>query len=192
MLDSRIVALALAVSLAVPALAQVPAPAAQFAQVRGVLLTAEGLPASGYQLALRNRTGDLFTSGPTGPDGAFSVVQLPPDNYRLVALSPDGTEFPVLGREVELRAGQVERIELRLGAPSGAPGRAATAKEPAGAGGGGTGAATAAKKGGGWWAGLSTGMKIAIVTGGIFVGGLAASQLGDDDDSNPPASQARP
>lgn len=157
-----VLVLALSLALVFPALAQ---PAVDAAQLRGVLLEADGSPAVGYQVALRTPEGDLHTSAPTRPDGSFAIAALPPATYRLAAFAPDGTEFPVVAKEVTLRAGQVQRVEIRLGNRGAAPGR--TPRD---------------RKGGGWWSNAGTGRRIAYVTGGALALVLAGSALSDDDD----------
>jgi hypothetical protein len=172
------VALLLAFLLAAPAAAATAPPAAApagkgLAQVRGVLLDPEGMPAQGYQVALRGKAGDLFISAPSGVDGAFVIDQLPPGAYRMAAFAPDGAEFPVLAKEISLSAGQVERIEIQLAKKGFAPGRAET--PPAG-----ETAAKPGKKGG-----LSKGAIIGIVVGGVAAVALVLSGGGGDE--TPPA-----
>lgn len=178
----RLLAVALITLFALPpaALAAPAATSPTTAEVRGVLLNMDGTPAAGYQLGLRSKSGDLFLSAPAGADGAFAIEGLPPDSYRVVAFSPNGSEFPVLGREVELKAGQVERIEAKLGvkviAPGSAEGKAAaTTTKTASAGAKGKGFA-------GFWA-TTTG-KVVIIVGGLFAVGAAASALSGNDDNN--------
>lgn len=175
----RFLSLVLVFALALPlsAMAATSAGSPNAAEVRGVLLSADGTPAVGYQIGLRSKSGDLFLSAPTGADGAFAVETLPPDAYRVVAFAPDGAEFPVLGREVALKAGQVERIEARLGGKAVSPGSMQSS--------GAKGAAAGKNAGGGrgiaaFWG--TTGGKVAIIVGGIFAAGLVVNALSDDDD----------
>ncbi len=150
------------------------------AQLRGVLLNAEGLPASGFQLGLKSRAGDLYLAPPTGADGSFAIDGLPAGPYQVVAFAPDGTEFPVVGGEIELRAGAVERLEIRLRATGHSPGRPPDASPPGAPG----------AKGGNWFSRLwhsGPGGKaglIAIVVGG----GYGIFELVDDDDDEPRAA----
>ena len=168
------IALLVAFLLAAPTAAATPpnaaAPAGKgLAQIRGVLLDWEGMPAQGYQVALRSKAGDLFISAPSGIDGAFVIDQLPPGVYRMAAFAPDGAEFPVLAKDINLAAGQVERLEIRLAKKGGAPGRAETSptKEAA---------AKPGKKGG-----LSTGAIVGIVVAGVAAVGLLVSSGGNDE-----------
>ncbi len=147
------------------------------AQVRGVLLTEEGLPAVGYQVALKNDAGDLFLSPQTGKDGFFELAQLPADTYRLVAFDPKGAEFPILSKGVQLEAGQVERVEIRLAAGQAMPpGR--TPLAPAASGGSGVV---------GWFKGLPIIAKVGIVA----VGAFAIYEAVDDDDDDDPVSPSQ-
>ncbi len=163
--------------LAVPSVlaAGEPAPA----QLRGVLLDSQGLPAKGYQIGLRTANGDLFTSGATAADGTFAVTGLPADTYRIVAFAPDGTEFPVLSKEVKLTTGQVERVEIRMAEKGTAPGRPASAADAAKGG-------TAAKAG--LWS--STAFKVGIVVAGALAVGAAVS--GGSSKSSTPVSPSAP
>ncbi len=177
----RFLSLVLVFALALPisAMAAAPAGSPNAAEVRGVLLSADGTPAIGYQIGLRSKTGDLFLSAPTGADGAFAVETLPPDGYRVVAFAPDGAEFPVLGREVALKAGQAERIEARLGAKAVSPG----SMEGSAGKGAAAGKSASGKRGiAAFWG--TTGGKVAIIVGGIFAVGLAANALSSDDNKN--------
>ncbi len=185
-----VLAVLLAVVLGLgPAVAAAGA-AAGTAQLRGVLLDAEGMPAHGYQVGLRNADGDLFLSTATGPDGSFAVQIVPPGKYELVAFAPDGSEFPVLSKPVTLKEGQVARLEIRLGAKGFAPGHApARAAAAAGKGGGaaaaGAGGTTAAAAGAlaSWW------LPLAVVVGGAF----AVNSLDDNDPGpEPEASPSSP
>lgn len=150
------------------------------AQLRGVLLNAEGLPASGFQLGLKSRAGDLYLAPPTGVDGSFAIEGLPAGPYQVVAFAPDGTEFPVVGGEIELAAGAVERLEIRLRATGHSPGRPPEAAPPE----------TPRPGGGNWFSRLwnsGPGGKaglIAIVVGG----GYGIFELVDDDDDSNAAS----
>ncbi|MFN7967522.1 MAG: carboxypeptidase-like regulatory domain-containing protein [Acidobacteriota bacterium] len=179
----RVLSLLLVSMLVLPltAIAAPPAAAANASEVRGVLLSADGTPALGFQIGLRSKTGDLFLSAPTGADGAFAVESLPPDTYRVVAFAPDGAEFPVLGREVALKAGQVERIEARLAEKSISPGSLQGASDK------GAAAGTTSKKRGfaGFWG--TTGGKIAVIVGGAFAVGLIASSGGDNNKERNPS-----
>ncbi|MBP7146568.1 MAG: carboxypeptidase regulatory-like domain-containing protein [Acidobacteria bacterium] len=161
-----------------------PVPAAPAdAQVRGVLLDSQGLPAAGYQIGLQSPAGDLFISAPTGPDGAFAVEGIPAGTYRLVALSPDGSEFPVLSKKLNLKPGQVERMELKLGRSARMPGTAAAGETPA-----------AGARPGLWnriWG--TTAGKVAVVV--VGAGALALALDDDDDDDEegkPPVSPSVP
>lgn len=120
---SRVCILALLPALAIAASAPVLAQDSPAAQLRGVLLDAEGLPASGYQLGLKSPSGDLYLAPPTGADGAFALDAIPPGSYEVVAFSPDGEEFPVLGGGIVLEPGKVERLEIRLKPTGYPPGR---------------------------------------------------------------------
>lgn len=145
------------------------------ATVRGVLLTKDGLPAEGYQIGLKSAAGDLFLSAPTRADGSFAVELLPPGRYRLVAFAPDGAEFPVMSKEVRLRAGDVERVEVRVSGEPRVPGsadRAAAASE-------------ATKTGGG-----TRPWMIGVAIGGLF--GLGLILASNDDGSSSPASPSTP
>ena len=156
---------------------QATAPAG--AQVRGVLLDNQGLPAAGYQLGLQSPDGDLFISAPTGPDGAFAIEAIPTGTYRLVALAPDGSEFPVLSKNLTLKQGQVERLELKLGRASRMPGSTLVGESSTG-------------EGMSFW--KTTTGKIAVVVGGTAALGLALFTDGDDDDDEgkPPVSPSAP
>ncbi len=148
-----------------------------FAQVRGVLLTEDGLPAAGYQVGLKNVSGDLFLSAPAGSDGHFELIQLPPDRYRMVAFDPQGVEFPLISHELTLQGGQVERIEIRIaskGTPPGRGGRAAPASSGNGLR--------------GWWRAFPLAGKIGVVA----VGAFAVYQVVDDSASSAPVSPSSP
>lgn len=154
------------------------------AQVRGVLLMPNGLPAEGYQVGLRNDLGDLFLSAATGQDGTFAIESLPPAAYRLVAFTPDGAEVSVLGRRVELAAGQVERVELRLGEQEFAPGRA---PEPR------TADAGRSARGGAKTGSRTVKVWItAVATAGAFGLGYLLGDDGDTDQPGPPMSASAP
>ncbi len=191
--NNRLAALALALILVVSptlTLAAPPAPAAApatppsptSAQVRGVLLDADGLPASAHQIGLKSAQGDLFLSPPTGPDGAFALELIPPGRYRLVAFAPDGAEFPVLGQEVELKPGQVERVELRIAGDAKAPGRDTSQLDE-------TRESTSSRRGGFWQ--TRTG-RIVLIAGGVFATGVLVATLDDDDDDEPATSPSAP
>lgn len=167
-----------------------PKPAPKPAQVRGVLLDSQGLPAKGYQIALKDKVGNLFMSGPSGADGAFAVNAVPPSTYRLTAFAPDGTEFPVLSKEVALKAGQMERVEIRLSGKGAAPGRADQAKSAKAPGAQKKAAAAAppsAAKGG-----VPTAALVAIVVAGVFAVGALASGGGGQENLQPPVSPTLP
>lgn len=172
----RPLALALIAALSLPAVAAPKAPSPEAAEVRGVLLSKDGTPAVGYQVGLKSKSGDLFMSAPTGADGTFSVEQLPPDYYRLVAMAPDGAELPILGREVNLKGGQIERVELRLGdkaQPAGTDGGGSPATE--------TGAAGGSKMGKAWsWFKTHRAAQVVVAV----VGAFAIYELVKSDDNN--------
>jgi hypothetical protein len=151
-------------------------PAQGLAQVRGVLLEPAGTPAVRHQLALRADNGDLFTSGPSGMDGAFVVPGIPPGTYKAAAFGPDGSEFPVLGGAVTLTGGQVLRQEFRIAGEGTAPGRAAPA-EPGG------------KSGFARFAGSTAG-KVTFALAGAAAIGLVIAGSGDDDPQ--PVSPSQP
>jgi len=140
------------------------------AQLRGVLLTEQGLPAVGYQVGLRRDNGDFFLSATTTADGHFGLTSLPPGSYELVAFDPEGAEFPVLSAEIVLNPGAVERMELRISSKATPPGRSAPHSRAAGRG----------SKLALWWKGLPTAAKIGIVT----VGAFALYQVLDSSDNN--------
>lgn len=168
-----LVLLVLGLAFPVSALAQ-----ARTAQVRGVLLTEDGTPAVGYQLGLKNERGDYFISSPTAVDGSFTVSDLPPAVYTLAAFDPEGVEFPVLGRSVRLEAGQVERVELRIGDAEGTPpGRDEAEMREV------VEETRRERRGGGFW--RSTAGRVVMVTGGVFALALAISAADDDDDDRP-------
>jgi len=181
-----ILALVLALALGLGPAWAAGGAAAGTAQLRGVLLDAEGMPARGYQVGLRSADGDLFLSTATGPDGAFVVQIVPPGKYELVAFAPDGSEFPVVSKPIVLKEGQVARMEIRIGPKGYAPGHApARAGGAAGKGTAGATAGTAATGGvlASWW------VPLAVVVGGAF----AVSALDDDDKgSEPEASPSNP
>jgi hypothetical protein len=169
------------VALIVSPLAAWSAPANQAstavaAEVRGTLLLADGKPAIGYQVGLRGKSGDLFISPATGADGSFAITSIPPDTYQLVAFAPDGAEFPVLGKEVALTAGQIERTELRIGGKASPPGSGLSAEQAT--------PATNSKGGGKSWF-RHTGVQVAVAVVGAFA---LASLFNDDDDKNEPRS----
>ncbi len=150
-----------------------------FAQLRGALLDEQGLPAAGYQVGLKNTAGDLFLSAPTGADGHFELIQLPPDSYEMVCFDPQGVEFPLVSRKVTLQGGQVERVEIRVapaasGQPPGRGGRAADISRRS--------------KLRGWWSGRPLGTKIGIVAFGAF----AAYELIDNDSTTTSVSPSSP
>lgn len=145
------------------------------AQIRGVLLDAEGMPAVGHQIGLKSATGDLMLSAPTGADGHFVLSQLPPGRYEIVAYDADGAEFPIMSDEVALEPGQIARLEVRISGAPHPPGRTRPAAAPASSGGG--------------FRGLSTLTKVGIVVGGAFAVALA---LDSDDDPTPSVSPSVP
>lgn len=149
-----------------------------FAQVRGVLLDAEGLPAVEYQLALRSTAGDLFLSSPTARDGSFIIDEIVPGEYRLVAFGPHGVEYPVASKPVMLAPGQVERTEVRIGGEGVVPGRTHPADAESTAGG---------AVGRSFWA--SKGWIIAVAVGGAFA---VVNWLDDDSPREPSASPSTP
>ena len=115
--------LVLGLSLPLGALAQAPAPG----QLRGVLLDGEGLPAEGYQVSAKAANGDLFNSTMSAADGSFVVPGMPAGEYTLVAIAPDGSEYPVIGGPIKIGAGETQRLELRIADIGMAPGRDADA-----------------------------------------------------------------
>lgn len=148
------------------------------AQLRGVLLTEQGLPAVGYQVGLRRDNGDFFLSASTTSDGHFELTSLPPGSYELVAFDPEGAEFPVLSEKVVLSPGAVERMEVRISSKATPPGRSAPPAKSAGQG----------SKLGLWWRGLPTAAKIGIVT----VGAFAVYQVVDNSGSSSPSAPVSP
>lgn len=172
----QLVCLLLSLALVLPAALPVTG-AAEASQVRGVLLDAEGLPATGYQVGLRSESGDFFLSASTGADGHFELTGLPAGNYRLVAFDPEGAEFPVLSEPIALAAGAVERLEVRIASGATPPGRVRPA--------------AAAKRGSlsNWFGGLPIAAKIGIVVVGAF-----AVYKAVDSDSSPaaPVSPSQP
>ncbi|GEM_PF-3647738 len=183
-----ILALVLALALGLGPAWAAGGAAAGTAQLRGVLLDNEGMPARGYQVGLRSADGDLFLSTATGPDGAFVVQIVPPGKYELVAFAPDGSEFPVLSKPVVLKEGQVARLEIRIGpkgyAPGHAPAKAAGATgKGATAGAAGAGGAVTAGALASWW------VPLAVVVGGAFAVNAASD---NDKGSEPEASPSSP
>jgi len=144
------------------------------AQIRGVLLDAEGMPAVGHQLGLKSATGDLMLSAPAGADGQFVLSQLPPGRYEIVAYDADGAEYPIVSDEVALEPGQIARIEVRIAGAPHPPGRVRPAAQ--------------ASSGGGF-RGLPMLTKVGIVVGGAFAIALA---LDSDDDPAPSVSPSVP
>jgi hypothetical protein len=173
---ARAIACALVLALSLPSGAAFAADEG-LAQIRGVLLDQQGMPAVGHQIGVKSGAGDLMLSPPTGQDGHFVLSNLPPGKYELVAFDPEGAQFPVLSQEVTLEPGQIERLEVRISGPAQPPGRTRSpAPEPA-----------AGSKGAfGWFRGLSTVSKVAIVVAGAAAVGLAVDS--DDDDDSPPVS----
>ncbi len=151
------------------------------ASLRGVLLTAEGLPAVGYQVGLRSAEGDLFISAPATADGHFNISELPAGRYRLVAFDEKGAQFPVLSEEIALKPGAIERLEIRISGSGLPPGRTASG------GGAAPGRASRLLK---WWKGFPLAGKIGIVA----VGAFAVYQAVDNGDSSPerPVSPSAP
>lgn len=167
-----LLALALVIGLVFPlgALAQSPAPG----QIRGILLTSEGLPAEGFQISAKAANGDLFNSTMSGPDGRFVVPGLPAGTYTLVALGPEGAEYPIMGGPVEIGAGETRRLELKVAELGAAPGRdpeaVRTVQEET----------DSDRRRGGFWSG-TTGRVIMIV-GGLAGAALIYDAVDDDDD----------
>lgn len=145
------------------------------AQLRGVLLTEQGLPAVGYQVGLRRDNGDFFLSAPTTADGHFELTSLPPGSYQLVAFDPEGAEFPVLSEKIALSPGAVERMEVRISSKATPPGRSAPGAKATGRG----------SKLGLWWKGLPIAAKIGIVTVGAFAVYQAVDSSGDSSPQAP-------
>ncbi|MDH3285876.1 MAG: carboxypeptidase-like regulatory domain-containing protein [Acidobacteriota bacterium] len=172
-IPSSLALVALAAAFAMPHAAALPEDPALSAQMRGVLLGVDGTPASGYQIGLKSSAGDLFLAPPTGADGSFAITGLPTGSYTIVAFSPDGAEFPVMGPKVDLQPGQVERMEVRLKPEAHAPGRDPGAKSPASPGRGGSWLSRVWHGSGGGKAGL-----IAVAT----LGSYGLYELLDDDD----------
>jgi hypothetical protein len=67
-------------------------------------------------------------SGPSAADGTFEIPGAPPNTYRVTAFTPDGTEFAVMSREITLKAGEVQQLEIRISGKGAAPGRTAAKK----------------------------------------------------------------
>lgn len=177
----RVLAVLLTMALVLPT-ATVLAAEEGLAQIRGVLLDQQGLPAVGHQVGLKSGAGDLMLSPPTGQDGHFVLTNLPPGQYELVAFDPDGAQFPVVSDPVTLEPGQIERIEVRIAGPAQPPGRTPSPEPaPAPAGSGGLS---------GWFSGLSTLGKVGVVVAGAGAIALGVSAFDDDDDE--PASPHSP
>jgi hypothetical protein len=142
------------------------------------------MPAKGYQVALKDKTGNLLMSGPSDADGAFVIPGVPPSSYRVTAFTPEGTEFTVLSQPVTLKAGQMERLELRVGRHGAAPGRAAG--KPTGKTAATAGAAAETTEG--------SGKKKLIVIGIVVAGAFAAAAFssGDNGSQAPPPTQIVP
>jgi hypothetical protein len=149
------------------------------AQIRGVLLDREGMPAVGHQIGVKSGTGDLMLSAPTGADGHFVVSQLPPGKYELVAIDPDGAQYPVASAEVTLQPGQIARLEVRIAGGAQPPGRTRSA-----------GPVQESDGAFAWFRELPMVAKAGIVVAGAFAVAVAVDD--DDDDAGPPVSPSSP
>ena len=175
--------LVLGLALPISALAQAPAPG----QIRGILLTTEGLPAEGFQISAKAANGDLFNSTMSGPDGRFVVPGLPPGTYELVALGPDGAEYPIVGGPVAVEAGQTQRLELQVAELGAAPGRDPNAVRKV------QDDTDSDRRRGAFWS--STTGRVIMIVGGLAGAALIYDAVDDDDeesrDDDPSPSEPR-
>ena len=178
LIPRRAIALVLAALLLVSP-ATVLAAEEGLAQIRGVLLDQQGMPAVGHQIGVKSGAGDLMLSAPTGADGHFVLSQLPPGRYELVAFDADGAQFPVASEPVTLEPGQIARMEVRIAGPAQPPGRTRT---PA--------PAEQSRGAFGWFRDLPGYAKVGIVVAGAFAVALALDD--DDDEEAPPVSPSSP
>lgn len=87
---------------------------AETAGFEGVLLDAAGAPAPDYPMAVKTPEGQRVLFNPTVAGGNFSLSGLPPGNYEVLVLPPDGGQTPLVSKKVTLVAGQKAKLEIRL------------------------------------------------------------------------------
>ena len=74
--------------------------------VRGTLIDSNGQPLVGYSVKVRdNATGALYESVPTGADGKFEILDLPPGSYTYEMYDPEGRLIPVKIDPITVEAG---------------------------------------------------------------------------------------
>ncbi len=98
----------LAVSLCLTLLAPSLAPlAAATGTIRGTLIDSNGQPLVGYVIKVRDASGAVFESQPTGSDGAFEITGVPPGKYTYEMVDPEGRLISVRIPEITLEEGTI-------------------------------------------------------------------------------------
>lgn len=170
----RRVPIALGVALALVFTATgVPTLAQGTAQIVGTILDPDGRPAANFQVVLKDaQRGTEFTSGPSGPDGAYSVSVPVGSSYTLARiLAPDGTSLPVQGiAPVRVDAAGTSRLDVAFQRQVPSPTNVAEDDDPD----------AAAKP---WY--KKTGGIVGIVLGIAVVAALVAGGGSDDEPASP-------
>lgn len=137
------------------------------ARLEGLVVGADGRPATGHAVLLVADDGGVAARATSGDDGVYRFAEVEPGRYGLGLELPDGTAAPVVGVDADLEAGQLARRDLRL-----APADGLVDLAPA-------------QSHGGlilWWVGLSPAAKAAVVVGGLGGAWLLYEELDDDDE----------
>ena len=116
MLRSQFRPVALMVLLALALPAAVLAQPKDTADLHGVVLDASGRPAVGYVMKITTKEWGEVIMHPTEDDGTFGATGLPAGDYEIRVFQP-GVDAgdPIASKRVTLAAGQVEKIEIRVG-----------------------------------------------------------------------------
>ena len=75
--------------------------------VRGTLIDSNGEPLVGYVIKVRDATGAVLESQPTGPDGTFEITDVPPGKYSYEMIDPEGRLISVRIPEITVEAGTI-------------------------------------------------------------------------------------
>lgn len=112
-ISRRILALALALFTAAVS-AAAPVAAAEQAVFSGRVLSPDGItPREGVVVSLLNvETREVFSSAPTGDEGAFRIETAPAGSYQIAAETPEGAF--VASEALEIQAGANKPLAFKL------------------------------------------------------------------------------
>ena len=103
----KFLALSLCLTLLAPGLVPLAADPATTGTVRVTLIDSNGQPLSGYVVKIRDATGAVYDSQPTGTDGKCEITGVPPGSYSYEMVDPEGRLISVQIPPITLEAGTI-------------------------------------------------------------------------------------